>query len=236
MKLMRKQKNEFFDRIIDAGLEPKEFTLSTESLQWADYFVFDKADEQAFSVIHKETGYQFVCGQKDKSRYVGYSPNANHERSGSESQVFSTNAEAWNWLMDRFEFWLKNLSEEISQPDKWEKLLQQDGIFGNSNDDVKTEFTEEEIGNIDRYVNGLAIEVHALDALSAGERESIVSRLDSLVEEARHSTKIRWKELFVSTMLQILAELMVAHGQAVAQIFYELTKASFGTVGMSLLK
>ncbi len=198
MKLLISQKDQLFDLIEKIGLSPSQFEFE-ESISRLG------AKQKATTLILKNSDY-FFSFESDpnspSSHFAILCP-------GSDSHTERTKTRHWNWQINIFSTWLRDLKKEINSPNKWDRLTTEISRIGIviENDDDK--FTVQEYEDLKERMIILKKGTSSIGLLEE-QVTTINTKLDHLTELAKEMNKFDWKGLFIGTVISIVIQLGIS--------------------------
>jgi len=203
VELVKSQRNDLFEAIHAAGLDPREFELAEED---GDRRLHHRWSESYF-VIGGGHGHfvgRYVVGDDSPRAYEVH---------------------IWPVLVDRVRGWLDAVKRDLETPDLWAELGGNRELLAPAagTDVENTPFTSDEQAEIARQLRELKQYVHDAYSLSEEETLALHARLDYLEEAAARLARIDWRNVVVGAMFTILVE-AVLPPDAVRGIFVVLLK------------
>jgi hypothetical protein len=175
------KKNQIFDAILKAGLDPKDFD-------------FEDRDTEV-RIKHKWSDSSFIVGG-DPGHYVG------HYVVGDSSnwpyEVYS-----WESVMPRVSNWLEQVKRDLETPDLWAELQREAELLGGASNEANenTPFTPEEQKEIAARLQELAEYARRTYSLSGPEMQILNAKIDYLVGAAGRLGRIDWRNVFAGVIL-----------------------------------
>ncbi len=211
--ILNSQKKEVFDLITQFDLEPANFfwdeenstydySLNVSCLRFADSIFFFKFD--------------FV----KNSHYCIYSP--------AEDKIrVESHPGSWQLEVQYVIKWLSSLKREISIIDPWDEI---EKYIPGENVDFKSEganepFTFSQVEHITKSLNKLKEEIDKNYTLNQEQAAIVQSKLDYLIDRAKNIGRLDWKNIFVSTIINIAFILAMDVEQA--KLLWNLVKICF---------
>lgn len=195
MKLLTSQRNEIFQLIEEAGLNPSQFELL--------YGKSKKKEGQSASILrlkNSEYFYSFEAGIRG-GHYAIFSP-------GSECVKEEQAPGSWSIQMNYFMHWLKYLIREISIEDKWKRLDKEIAQLNINTDSNESKFTAQEYEELRLKISMLKVNLIELN-LAPEQMQTLSSKLDYLAELALNLNKVDWKNLFIGTLISLIIQLAI---------------------------
>ena len=128
------------------------------------------------------------------------------------------NAGNWSTELGYVRVWLDLVREEYETPDLWAELGQQrDVMIGEAVEN--TPFTEEEQEQIAAQLTEAKEYIHANFKLEPEQLARIEAQLDYLVEAAKRSRRIDWRNLLVGSLLSLVMQ-AVLPDHPIVQLLY----------------
>jgi hypothetical protein len=184
------QKNQLFEAIEGAGLDPREFE-------------FEDGDAEV-RLKHKWSDSCFIFGG-DAGHYVGRcvvgdGPDWPYE-------IYS-----WQTLMPRVKRWLEEVKRDLETPDLWAELRREAELLGAGVDKVteNTPFTLDEQKQIAARIDELAKSVSRTHSLSEDQMHALDAKLDYLVDASRRLGRKDWFITFIGVIITFVLTAAIA--------------------------
>jgi hypothetical protein len=163
-RLEKWKRNQIFEAIQVAGLDPKEFDLEDH--------------DSGVRIKHKWSESCFFVGG-DPGHYAG-------RRVVGDGPDWPYDVYSWEALMSRVGTWLQQVKQDLETPDLWAGLQQEAKLLEAGFDEVteNTPFTPDEQNDIARRLQELAEHARDRYSLSEAQMQVIHARLDYIVEAA----------------------------------------------------
>jgi len=215
--LLKTQKNEIFQILLDADLEPANFSWTEEpSITCHDLIV---------SKLKYRDGhfyFQFDFSRNKLNRYCEFSP-------GEERAVEGEGIEnSWLLQKNKVQEWAHLLKKEIDTPDLWQEIQKYQATFSLAppaqllNEPIPA-YEAEKISNA---LQSLASQIEQQFELTNQQSKFVNSKLDYLAEAAKRQGHLDW----IHTCIGVLITIAMALGMAPAQAnrFWQLAKELLG--------
>jgi hypothetical protein len=199
MKLLTSQKNILFELIQKTEFSPLNF-------EFKDIPSEKYMGQPATELRLKKTDYffRFETGPRSISdHHAVFAPGLNT----FTEELYSND---WDVQVKIVKDWLRNLSREISSPNKWERLQNEIKHINITNDIDSNEekFTVTEFEELEQRINTLKSEIIKIE-LTESQINTINSKLDHLTTLAKVMNRFDWKSLFIGTIISIIIQLEV---------------------------
>jgi hypothetical protein len=175
------KKNEIFEAIQKAGLDPKEFDV--------------KDADSKVRLEDKWSKSYFIIGG-DAGRYVG-------SYGAGDTPDWPYEVYSWNTLMDRLSRWLKEVKLDLETPDLWQELQREAKLLGNTSNEAveNTRFTADEQKEIVQKLQELAEHVRVTYSLSPKQVRVLDEKIDYVIAATGHLGRIDWRNAFVGAIV-----------------------------------
>jgi hypothetical protein len=175
------QKNQLFEAIQGAGLDPREFE-------------FEDGDAEV-RLKHKWSDSCFIFGG-DAGHYVGRCVVG--DGPDWPYQIYS-----WQTLVPRVKRWLEEVKHDLETPDLWAELKREGGLLGAGSDEISknTPFTPDEQKEIAGRLQEIAERVGRTYSLSVEQTRVLNAKIDYLIDAAGRLGRTDWRGVFVGVML-----------------------------------
>lgn len=186
--LMKRQKNDLFDRIETYGLGHAEFRLT------------DADDGRRTILTHSATNSSFSTSTWDGIAFTGQT------RVG-DFGPYSYKADAWEDVVySFFDIWVRDVKAEAESSDKWGELRQMEEIVAESRggDQENTSFRADEQEQISAQLKAIKESLREMQSLSSEQLAAIEARLDEAEEASHRIGRKDWWLLFLGVMLPIV--------------------------------
>lgn len=192
MQLLKTEKNQIFDLIQEIGLSPTQFEWQRDgTLQLKNSsFHFRPRSIMGKLAIH--------CSPRDENMNSNYYP------------------ESWVEALQKIKLWLQRLKLEITSDDKWQRLQEElanlNGTFGTNYEDKaedsSVKFSITEFEGINTKIAQVKEGFEQISSpISKQQLTALNSKLDFLVNEAKSSSKVNWKMLFLGAIIGTILRL-----------------------------
>jgi hypothetical protein len=179
--LQKRHRNDIFQAIQAAGLDPREFDLVDSG---TEVQIKHRSSESCF-IVRGESGY-----------YVGQSV-------VGDGHAWPYSPCSWQTLIPQVSRWLEEVQHDLNTPDLWAELRREAELLGSGSNRVieNTPFTPEEQQEIARRLEKLATDVsHAL-SLSGAQTNAIEGKIDYLIEASTRLGRKDWLNAFIGVTL-----------------------------------
>jgi hypothetical protein len=165
LRFQKWQKNQIFEAIQTAGLNPKEFDLQDQDAE--------------VRIKHKWSASCFTIGG-DAGHYVG------HYVVGDAPDWPIADVYSWQGLIQRMSHWLNEVKRDLETPDSWAELELDAKLLGGNSDDITENmpFTLDEQREIAERLRELAEQTRRAYSLSEAQTRVLNAKLDYLVGAA----------------------------------------------------
>jgi len=194
--LQKWQRNNLFEAIQAAGLEPRDFNLADSGTE--------------VQIKHKWSESIFIIGG-GPGHYVG------HYVVG-DSPSWPYDAYSWQTSTTRVSTWLQGVKRDLETPDLWAELRREVHLLGVGSNEAteNTLFTQDEQKQIAEGLRGLAKQVSDASSLSEVQKQILNEKIDYLVDCSRRLGRKDWLNTFIGVILGYLLSTAlppdVAHG------------------------
>lgn len=204
---MRTQRNGLFERVVQHGLQPGEFTLQDVG------YVTD--------VRHLPTESSFSLASNDGLRYSG------QIAIGAYGSYPYGNLN-WNGVLDAFGQWVYNVKLEAETPDMWGEFRQtREIVLGTQQKDSQnTPFTADEQAQISAQLREIKEYLRETYPKSDERLALIEARLDEAEEASRRIGRKDWWIVFLGLMLPL-----VVTGFVTPDVVHHIIVMIFQTLG-----
>ena len=181
--LQKSQKNQIFEAVQSAGLDPREFSLEDMGFELA-------------RIKHTWSGSYFILGYEGGmyvGRYViGEGPEGPYQA-----------ARSWKTLMARVSRWLRDIKRDLDTPDLWAELKNEAELLGGASDqaNANTPFTREEQKDIERRLREVEAQVRRTYSLSAEQIRVLDAKIDYLIDAVGRLGRTDWRSMFVGVII-----------------------------------
>lgn len=183
-RLQKFKRNQIFDAIKGAGLDPKEFDI-------------EDGDAEV-QIKHRWSESHFIVGG-DAGQYVGSYVTGDWPASPYD-------AYSWESVMQRVKTWLTFVKLDLETPDLWAELRNEAVLFGPAFGEgaANTRFTNDERSEIAQRLQEAVQHARQTYSLSEAQMQVINAKLDYLVNAAGRLGRVDWLNTCVGAMLGIL--------------------------------
>jgi hypothetical protein len=181
LRFQKWQKNQIFEAIQTAGLNPKEFDLQDQDAE--------------VRIKHKWSASCFTIGG-DAGHYVG------HYVVG-DAPDWPIDVYSWQALIQRMSHWLTEVKRDLETPDSWAELELDAKLLGGNSDDITENmpFTLDEQREIAERLRELAEQTRRAYSLSEAQTRVLNAKLDYLVGASGRLGRIDWRNALVGAIL-----------------------------------
>lgn len=186
MPLRRKERNEIFDLVQEAGLSPAEFS-------WGE------ANGRS-RIIHVPTGEAHIFGRTHITRrrpVPAYVIN----------MLYELVEGSWRAQRRAFRSWLEDLRDEITTPDAWAFLQsgEQASFFDATEAGTdNSPFSPDEREQIAAHLHQLRIGAIDRQSLSEAQLRALDSKIEDLLDASRRLGRKDWQTVFLGVMLTLV--------------------------------
>lgn len=211
MILLKSQKNELFDQILEVGLSPSQFDFE-ETV--SDFLARDMVTVLRF----KNSNYYFKFDFRDSQHYSTFSP-------GNDKLIQQEYPGDWSHQRECVSQWLGSLKREVELPDKWGQIFdsaKQIGAVGV--DQENTPFTFVEVQEIQGAAERAKHNISQL-TLQEDQFKLLCQKLDYVADKAKTLGRIDWKNLFIGTI--VATTVQIALPPETARSLWMLVREAF---------
>jgi hypothetical protein len=212
MKLLRSQKNTFFDILNESNsFSPAQFRIEDSISHNTPTHVFFSNSGYYFSMEHSgnPTFPILVKFSPAKDSYLG-------------KDVFSD----FLYIGDVFKEWLGYLAREISIEDKWLRFANEVEQINISESSENDKFSASEFDKLQSQMLSLKERIRKID-LTPQQLLTIENKIDHITDLAKNLNKFDWKSLFAGTIVSIIVQLGVT--QENAKAIWDSIRSVFNT-------
>jgi hypothetical protein len=203
-RLLKTQKNEILNIIMDYGLDPIEFEW--EELERSQGYPI--GEETFHRLIHKPSGYSALFGQN----FLSYSP-------GPESPTETEHRLDWGGKRSAVYRWLTYLKREVEAPDLWASLSQEQALLSlEPAEATNTSFTPDEQRQVKQAIEEIRIYITTTYTLESEPLARINRKLDYLIDASTRLGRIDWKNLFVGALISLALQQLPSSGPGVREL------------------
>ncbi len=181
LQLQKWQKNQIFETIQSAGLDPREFDL-------------EDADAEV-RIKHKWSESHFVVGG-NAGHYIG-------RYAAGDATAWPYDSYSWQNLMTRISRWLEDVKRDLETPDLWAELQREAELLGDASNEVtnNTPFTPDEQKEIVERLREMAGYVRHTYSLSEEQMRVLGAKIDYLIDAAGRLGRTDWRGMLVGVIL-----------------------------------
>jgi hypothetical protein len=194
--LQKWMRNDIFQAIQAAGLDPKEFELEDDG---SEARIKHKWSASCF-IIARKSGYY-------SSRYVVV-----------DGPEWPADTYSWQASAARVSAWLAEVKRDLETPDLWAELQRESQLLGANADDVA------EQKEIVARLQALAEHVRRTYRLSASQMRALDAKLDYLADAARRLGRKDWLNVCAGAILGYILTAMLPP-EAARDMFLRLLQA-----------
>jgi hypothetical protein len=193
------KRNQIFEAIKAAGLDPREFDLEVHD---GKVRIKSKLSTSCF-VIGGEAGH-----------YVGH-------RTVGDGPYFRFEVYSWDPVIDRFGLWIREVKDDLATLDLWAELRREIELFGANSEDFadNAPFSPGEQKEIAARLQELAGDVRRAASLSEAQTRLLEAKLDYLAKAAGRLGRIDWRNVFVAAIVSFILAAALPPESARALIF-----------------
>jgi hypothetical protein len=193
------KRNQIFEAIKVAGLDPREFDLEDHD---GKVRIKSKLSTSCF-VIGGEVGH-----------YVG-------QRTVGDGPDFPFEVYSWYGVAERFGWWIREVKADLATPDLWAELRREIELVGANSEDFaeNTAFSLGEQKEIAARLQELAGDVRRAVSLSEAQIRLLDAKLDYLAKAAGRLGRIDWRNAFVGAIAGFILVAALPPESARALIF-----------------
>jgi hypothetical protein len=175
------QRNQIFEAIQAAGLDPGEFNLNDS--------------ETEVTIKHKWSMSCFIV-KRESAYYVGQSL-------VGDGAVWPTGPSSWQTLLPRISRWLEEVKQDLNTPDLWAELQRDAKLLGAGSSMVteNTPFTADEQREIAERLKSLGEYVSVMHSLSKAQIQTLEEKLDYLIDASTRLGRKDWLIVFIGAIL-----------------------------------
>jgi hypothetical protein len=220
VRLLQSQKNDVLDAILNAGLDPAEFTWSDER---------EPMQNLCSRITHKPSGFSagFTVDQMAyTTMLVGqFSP-------GEHFRFERYDASDWQMLLVHTINWALRLANELRQPDRWsiytDAQALMDAAGGTTGRDGS--FSRSERAEIEKQIKAVKAQVAALPGRTEQQIADANAKLDYLVEASKKQGRQDWYFTAVGVIATIATSLNVTPAEA--RMLFQLVGQGLRAIGI----
>src|SRR4051812_46454495 len=190
--LSRTQRNEIFDWIRKARLDPADFEWTT---------VPGKASGPTETLRHHATDASISFSNWENGWWISWWPSQGQGRRYEGCR-------AWSSAATVIQSWFSAVEADHVAPDLWGEVAKEK-IISNAADqpDSRSEFKPEELKELEARLGDIEQYLTTTQALAPDQREDVRRRFDYLREAAqRGPRKIDWLNIFVGQVVAMVAQ------------------------------
>lgn len=202
--LLKTQKNEIFEILRGAGLEPADFSWSEEESLISEDLIVSRLKYRDGRFY-----YQFDFSERTEAHWYECSP-------GQGIAVQSEYTATWAQQLYQTNTWANLLKSEIDAPDLWQEIEKYRATFSLAppekllNEPIPA-YEAEKIGDSLRV---LAEDMKKHFELTQQQNEFVRSKLDYLVEAAKRQGRLDWVHTCIGVLITIAMGLAMSPEEA----------------------
>jgi hypothetical protein len=179
--LSKPMRNDVFEAVEAAGLNPREFDWDVS------------ADD--ICLRHVPSDASFVFGGNYGAFVARYAV--------GDGPPWETESYSWRSQMEKVKRWLSDVKRDVETPDLWAELLEQTKLLGAASDAAleNTPFTSDERNEIARQLDQLKEYAAHTASVSSQQLAELDTKLDYLREAGDRLGRKDWLNIAVGTML-----------------------------------
>jgi hypothetical protein len=187
--LPRRQQNELFRAVENAGLDPSNFLLTVEGAS------SDTMDGLSFTISHRSSSAYLDSHQVTDSLYWSAIALL---REGDGRNIYVI---GWTELKGEFSVWLGDVRSEFEEPNLWAELERQRSILTAVIPSENTPFAETELNHLHFALDQILAEVKRQGLLTAQQLHQLDERLDYQKKSATWLGRVDWINGFTGAVL-----------------------------------
>jgi hypothetical protein len=182
--LQKFQRNQIFEAIRAAGLDPGQFDLNYS--------------DSEFRIKHKWSESYFTVSP-ESAYYVGKSL-------VGDGSVWPTGPSGWQSLLARVSGWLQEVKRDLDTPDLWAELQRETQLLGAGSSVVteNTPFTPDEQREIAGRLDEAAKHVSETNLLSMAKMQVLQEKIDYLITASSRFGRKDWLIVFMGVILPFI--------------------------------
>jgi hypothetical protein len=215
--LSKTQKNEIFNILQDAGLEPSDFSWLEEEGEYLDIVVS--------KLVYRDEEFYFKFDLNEEGENeplsCAFSPGINML---SESYA----VESWIEQKRFVENWANILRNEIFAPDMWQELEKYKDTFSLAPSEkiIDDQIPYYEVEQITEALHLLAKKIEEQFKLTSEQNEFVRSRIDYLVDAVKRQGRFTWVHTCIGILMGIALKLALPPEDA--SLLWQLAKSVLG--------
>jgi hypothetical protein len=196
MYLLKVQKNDIFDLVVQTGFSPLQFTI--EEIKDA-VTILSEIEKTRIAMV--ESGYYFELAIVKGKNIIRFSPGS--DKLAEEWSI----PPSWSEKKKYISRWLQNLKQELDLPDKWADFLKSgQTIEWNLASSEGERFSYQEVEEIIAAKERAKIKISELRLLPE-QFHLIEGKLDYIAEKSKSLGKVDWKNIMIGTLVSLVVQL-----------------------------
>jgi hypothetical protein len=200
--ILKSQKREIHDCIINTRLEPSMFEWDATGSKYA---ILDVS-----RLKYIGTNYFFIFDFLRDEYYCTYSP-------GFQTPIRETRSADWNSQIDRVREWLKNLKREVEITDPWDdigKYLPEKEEINLEDEKENSPFSYETVEHITNALHKLKDEIKKSYNLDTEQDKLVQEKLDYLIDCSKRMGRKDWYHIVIGAVIGLALKLDFTSEQA----------------------
>ena len=218
--LLKTQKNEVFEILLNEGLEPANFTWSQEKGEILPNLIVSRLDYRDGHFYFK---FDFALSSRSRNfaYFCIFTP-------GGETIIYKNFPDDWVQQKAHVRSWAKLLKHEIEAPDLWQEIEKYRPTFSLVppakllNEPIPA-YEAEDIGEA---LQQLADKIEGQFNLSSEQNEFVRSKLDYLADAAKRQGRLDWVHTCIGVLITIAMGVAMAPEEA--SKLWQLAKSLLG--------
>ena len=196
MYLLKSQKNDVFDLIIQTGLSPLQFTIEEDKDPMT---ILSDIEKTRITMV--DTSYYFDLAIEQGKNMVRFS-----RGSDKLTDAWQINR-SWDEKKKYISRWLQSLKRQLDLPDKWAEFLRSgQAIQWELTSSEGERFSYQEVEEIIAAKERAKIKISEL-RLPLEQSRLIEEKLDYITEKAKSLGKVDWKNIMIGTLVALVVQL-----------------------------
>jgi len=218
--LLKTQKNEVFEILLNEGLEPANFTWSQEKGEILPNLIVSRLDYRGGHFYFK---FDFALSSRSKNfaYFCIFTP-------GGETIVYKDFPDDWVQQKAHIRSWAKLLKHEIEAPDLWQEIEKYRSTFSlvPSEELIDEPIPAYEVEQIIEALHLLAEKIKEQFKLTSEQNEFVRSRLDYLADAVKRQGRFTWVHTCIGVLMAIALKLALS--PEAASLLWQLAKSLLG--------
>jgi len=206
--LLKTQKNEVFDILLNESLEPADFTWSQERGELLPNLLVSRLNYRSGHFYFK---FDFALSSHGRNfvYYCIFTP-------GGKTILHKDYPDDWTQQKEHIRSWAKRLKQEIEAPDLWQEIEKYRPTFSLVppskllNEPIPA-YEAEDIGE---SLRGLAGKIESQFKLSSEQTEFVRSKLNYLADAAKRQGRLDWVHTCIGVLITVAMGLALAPEEA----------------------